>query len=114
MTQEHKEFLKYAKDSRLEVVFEQVNPKNVGSASWERYELYKKSKTLAEVVPLGGKSEEWTILACCDSICLYKRQVSQLISPMTIRVDTSDFLKEENSLVSVKVALLLATTASTL
>jgi len=42
----------------MAVEFLEHNPKNVGSASWDRYEKYKKATTLAQVVPMGGKSAD--------------------------------------------------------
>jgi hypothetical protein len=58
LSSEQKDFLKRAKDQSLPIDFDQTNPKNHGSASWERYEKYKRAKTLRAVVSLGGKSAD--------------------------------------------------------
>jgi hypothetical protein len=55
---DQKAFLKRAKETNMQMRYEQNNPKNGGSASYDRYETYKAGRTVAEALKLGAKSAD--------------------------------------------------------
>lgn len=55
---DQKGFIKHAKDTNMEMRYEQYNPKNAKGASYDRYEKYKAGRTIAEALKLGAKSAD--------------------------------------------------------
>lgn len=54
LSEDQMDLLKEVKESNLPIQFVQTNPKNFGSASYERYEKYKAAHNVTEFKRLGG------------------------------------------------------------
>lgn len=69
LSEEQKDFIKCAKEKNLPIEYEQVNPKNSGSASWDRYESYKVARGVSEFLRLGGKMPDLSWDYSRGSVC---------------------------------------------